>query len=66
MSYKLTRYASYLEKNNIVAVYSNFNLFFLKNETVGWFKKIISSEKIDEIPKDFIKLLRDKEVRELD
>lgn len=66
MSYKLTRYASYLEKNNVLAVYSNFNLFFLKNETVEWFKKIINNEKIDEIPKDFINFLKDKEVIELD
>lgn len=66
MSYRLTRYASYLEKNNVLAVYSNFNLFFLKNETVEWFKKIINNEKIDEIPKDFINFLKDKEVIELD
>ncbi|MBP3502901.1 MAG: hypothetical protein J6K42_05470 [Clostridia bacterium] len=66
MNYKLTRYVSYKEKNNIIAVYSNFNLMFFKGDTAMWFKKIVNKENIDEIPKKYLEYLQRKEVIELD
>ena len=66
MNYKLTRYVSYKEKNNIIAVYSNFNLMFFKGDTAMWLKKIINKENIDEIPKKYLEYLQRKEVIELD
>ena len=66
MSYKLTRYASYKKKNNIFAVYSNFNLMFFKGNTAIWFKNIISNENTDKIPKEYIEYLKKKEVIEID
>ncbi|MBO5349640.1 MAG: hypothetical protein J6A89_07485 [Clostridia bacterium] len=64
MKYKLTRYVSYLEKNEIIAVYSNFNLFFLKNEPALWFQKIVNNDETKDIPINFIKYLQEKEVIE--
>ncbi len=59
--YKLTRYTSYIEKNNIYAVYCNFNLYFFKNDTYNWFKSIIDKEN-KKIDNEFINFLLDKEI----
>ena len=63
--YKITRFVSYKEKNNIIAVYSNFNLLFFKNETVKWIKNILYGKKTKEIPISFYKYLIKKEVIEI-
>ena len=60
--YELTRFVNYKEKNNIYAVYCNFNLYFFKGITYKWFKDIIETKNIKEIDKDFIKFLLDKEI----
>lgn len=60
--YKLTRFVSYIEKNNILAVYCNFNLFFLKNDAYKALKSIINSDTPTEINEDFINWLLDKEI----
>lgn len=66
MGYKLTRYVSYKEKNNVIAVYSNFNLMFLKGNSAIWFKKIANNENLDDIPKKYFDYLQKKEVIVLD
>ena len=62
--YKLTRFVSYKEKNNIYAVYCNFNLYFFKGEPFKWFQDLIESKNIESIDKTFIKYLLDKEIIE--
>ena len=59
--YKLSRYVSYIEKDNIYAVYCNFNLYFFKGDTYKWFKDIIlgRNKKID---KEFLDFLLKKEI----
>lgn len=64
--YKISRYTSCLQKNNTIAVYSNFDLMFLKNETVKWFNKIKDKKNMELIPYEFIQYLINKEVLELD
>ena len=61
----MTRFVSYKEKNNIIALYSNFNLLFFKNETVKWLENIISGKNTTEIPISFYKYLIKKEVIEI-
>ena len=60
--YELTRYVSYIEKNNIYAVYCNFNLYFFKGDTYKWFKDFLEFKNIENINKEFIKYLLDKEI----
>lgn len=64
-NYKLTRFVAYKEKNNIVAVYSNFNLLFLKDETAKWFNDILNRNKKEKLPIKFIRYLKNKEVIEI-
>lgn len=64
-NYKLTRYVSFKEKNQVIAVYSNFDLIFLKNETAIWFKKLVNNEITKDIPISFYKYLIKKEVAEI-
>ena len=59
--YKLTRFTSYLEKNNVYAVYVNFNLYFFIGDTYIWFKSIINNEN-KKIDKGFIDFLLNKEI----
>lgn len=64
--YVITRYCSFLEKDNITAVYTNFKLMFFKNQTVKWIKKIIDKdENYNQIPIDFYRYLLKNEVIEL-
>lgn len=60
--YKLSRYTSYIEKNNIYAVYCNFNLYFFKGKTYQMFKKVLENNPKNRIDKDFIQFLREKEI----
>lgn len=60
--YEVTRYVSYIEKNEIYAVYCNFNLYFFKGQTYNWFKSIIKKEKDLNIDKTFIEYLIEKEI----
>lgn len=64
-NYKLTRFTSFIEKSNIIAVYSNFNMFFLKENTSLWFKQIVDKDLSSEIPLSFYNYLINKEVIEL-
>ena len=60
--YELSRYVSYLEKNNVYSVYCNFNLYFFKGITYTWFKKIIDKENMQNIDNEFIDFLLKKEI----
>ena len=60
--FKLSRFVSYIEKNNAYAVYCNFNLFFFKKTTYKWFKQIINNTDIDKINEDFISYLLKNEI----
>lgn len=64
-NYRITRFVSYKEKNNIIALYSNLNLLFFKNETVKWLKEILYEKSTKEIPISFYKYLIKKEVIEI-
>ena len=64
-NYRITRFVSYKEKNNIIALYSNLNLLFFKNETVKWLKDILYEKSTKEIPISFYKYLIKKEVIEI-
>lgn len=63
--YELTRFVSYKEKDNVIAVYSNFNILFLKDDTVKWFKSIVNQKETNEIPISFYEYLIKKEVIEI-
>lgn len=63
--YKITRFVSYKEKDNVIAVYSNFNLLFFKNETEKWLNDIIYRKDTSEIPISFYRYLIKKEVIEI-
>ena len=60
--YKLSRYTSYIEKNNIYAVYCNFNLYFFKGETYQMFHKVLENNPKNKINKEFIDFLIEKEI----
>lgn len=64
-NYKTTRFVAYEEKNSIIAVYSNFNLFFLKDETAKWFKDILNKNENKKLPIKFLRYLKNKEVIEI-
>lgn len=64
-NYKLTRFVAYKEKNNIIAVYSNFNLLFLKDATAKWFKDILNRNESEKLPIKFMRYLKNKEVIEI-
>ena len=59
---KLSRFVSYIEKNNVYAVYCNFKLFFFKKITHKWFKQIINNTNIDKINDEFINYLLKNEI----
>lgn len=63
--YRLTRFVSYKEKNGVIALYSNFNILFLKDNTVKWFKNIVNQKETNEIPISFYEYLIKKEVIEI-
>lgn len=60
--YKISRYVSYIEKNEVYAVYCNFNLYFFKGQTYKWFKSILKNEYILTIDRTFIDYLVEKEI----
>lgn len=64
--YSISRYTSFMKKDNIYAVYCNFNLYFFKGDTYKWFDEIVSSHNIDKIDKEFLNFLLDKEIIFLD
>lgn len=64
-NYKTTRFVAYEEKNNIIVVYSNFNLIFLKDETAKWFKDILNKNEGEKLPIKFLRYLKNKEVIEI-
>lgn len=64
MSYRLSRFTSFLEKNNSFAVYCNFNLFIFKGKTYKWFKQIINSGKTENVCNEFIDFLFKNEIIE--
>lgn len=62
--YKLKKSANYIENDENIAVYTNPDLIFLKDETKMWFKEIINNKNNDSIPQKFINYLLEKEVIE--
>lgn len=62
--YNLKKSANYIENEDNIAIYTNPDLIFLKDETRNWFKQIINHEKILNIPHKFIEYLIKKEVIE--
>ena len=62
--YKLSRFVSYIENNENIAIYANFNLIFLKEESKNWFYNIINKNNTNEIPVKFFNYLLEKEVIE--
>ena len=62
--FNLKKSANYIENEDNIAIYTNPDLIFLKDETRNWFKQIINHEKILNIPHKFIEYLIKKEVIE--
>lgn len=54
--YIIHRGVSFKEKNNIMAVYYNENLYFFKNTTVKWMEKILKNQ-FKDIPLKFLEYL---------
>ena len=63
-TYNLKKSANYIENEENIAIYTNPDLIFLKDETKKWFKQIIKHEKNLSIPQKFIQYLIKKEVIE--
>lgn len=64
-SYQLKKSANYIEKEDSIAIYTNPDLIFLKEEPRNWFKRIIHHEEILDIPQKFVNYLLKKEVIEV-
>lgn len=62
--YDLKKSANYIEKEGKIALYTNPDLIFLKDESRNWFKRIINHENISAIPQNFIDYLIKKGVIE--
>lgn len=60
--YKISRYVSFIEKNEAYALYCNFNLYFFKGITYKWFKMILNNEDLSVIDSTFIDYLISKEI----
>ena len=62
--YDLKKSANYIENEKNIAIYTNPDLIFLKDETREWFKQIIKHQEIGKVPQKFIDYLIKKEVIE--
>ena len=62
--FNLKKSANYIENEDNIAIYTNPDLIFLKDEPRKWFKQIINHENILNIPHKFIEYLIKKEVIE--
>ena len=62
--YQLKKSANYIENEDNIAIYTNPDLIFLKEEARNWFKEIIHQEKDNSIPQKFVNYLLTKEVIE--
>ena len=60
--YQLKKSANYIENEDSIAIYTNPDLIFLKEEPRNWFKRIIHHEEIFDIPQKFVNYLLKKEV----
>ena len=60
--YKVSRYVSVIEKNEVYALYCNFNLYFFKGITYKWLKLILNNDNTSEIDTTFIDYLVSKEI----
>ena len=54
----------YIENEKNIAIYTNPDLIFLKDEPREWFKQIINNDKTENIPQKFIDYLVKKDVIE--
>ena len=54
----------FIENNENIAIYTNPDLIFLKEEPRIWFKKIIGHGELSKVPQKFINYLMQKEVIE--
>ena len=63
-TYNLKKSANYIENEENIALYTNPDLIFLKNETRDWFKQIINHKEISKIPQKFIDYLIKKDAIE--
>lgn len=62
--YCLRKSANYIENNENIAIYTNPDLIFLKEEPRIWFKQIIGHGELSKVPQKFINYLMQKEVIE--
>ena len=62
--YRLKKSANYIENEENIAIYTNPDLIFLKDEPHEWFKQIINNDKTENIPQKFIDYLVKKDVIE--
>ncbi len=60
--YNLKKSANYIENEENIAIYTNPDLIFLKNETCTWFKQIIQHKETKNVPQKFIDYLIKKDV----
>ena len=63
--YNLKKSANYIENEENIAIYTNPDLIFLKNETCTWFKQIIQHQETTNVPQKFIDYLIKKDVIQL-
>lgn len=64
LNYRLKKSANYIENEKNIAIYTNPDLIFLKDEPREWFKQIINNENTENIPQKFIDYLVKKDVIE--
>ena len=62
--YDLKKSANYIENEENIALYTNPDLIFLKDEPRNWFKQIINHKNSSDIPQKFIDYLMKKGVIE--
>lgn len=63
-SYRLKKSANYIENKDNIAIYTNPDLIFLKDEPRKWFKQIVNQEKIANIPEKFVRYLLNRGIIE--
>lgn len=62
--YEISNKVAYINKNNIFAIYINYNLYFFKGISYKYFNSITLGE-FENIPKSFIDFLIKKRILEV-